>query len=152
MAEHRNPQRLTMRGSERDSNPLTRAAEVPPELEVELLESIAEADQGGIISADELLQRLRRIESWAPCNEPKQREESMDDPTAAPLIKQVNRRLYPSSIVDRILFWLSAMLLVFSISMSAYAPMSLMRWAGGFGLGFSVVNLIIIYYIKIDQL
>ena len=35
--------------------------EVPPELEAELLESIAEADRGETISADELLQRLRRI-------------------------------------------------------------------------------------------
>ena len=37
------------------------AFEVPPELEAELLESIAEADRGDTISADELLQRLRRI-------------------------------------------------------------------------------------------
>ena len=35
--------------------------EVPPELEVELLESIAQADRGETISADELLERLRRI-------------------------------------------------------------------------------------------
>ena len=35
--------------------------EIPPELEVELLESIAQADQGETISADELLERLRRI-------------------------------------------------------------------------------------------
>lgn len=35
--------------------------EVPPELEAELLESIAEAERGETISADELLQRLRRI-------------------------------------------------------------------------------------------
>lgn len=35
--------------------------EVPPELEAELLESIAEADRGETISADELLQKLRRI-------------------------------------------------------------------------------------------
>jgi hypothetical protein len=35
--------------------------EVPPELEAELLESIAEADRGETISADELLRRLRRI-------------------------------------------------------------------------------------------
>ena len=35
--------------------------EVPPELEAELLESIAEADRGETISADELLERLRRI-------------------------------------------------------------------------------------------
>jgi hypothetical protein len=34
--------------------------EVPAELEAELLESIAEADRGETISADELLQRLRR--------------------------------------------------------------------------------------------
>jgi len=34
--------------------------EVPPELEAELLESIAEADRGETIPADELLQRLRR--------------------------------------------------------------------------------------------
>ena len=37
------------------------AFEVPPEIEAELLESIAEADRGDTISADELLQRLRRI-------------------------------------------------------------------------------------------
>lgn len=35
--------------------------EVPPELEAELLESIAEADRGETITADELLQRLRSI-------------------------------------------------------------------------------------------
>ena len=35
--------------------------EVPPELEAELLESIAQADRGETISADELLKRLRRI-------------------------------------------------------------------------------------------
>ncbi|MFY9826495.1 MAG: hypothetical protein WAM82_34350 [Thermoanaerobaculia bacterium] len=35
--------------------------EVPPELEAELLESIAEADRGDTISADELIERLRRI-------------------------------------------------------------------------------------------
>ena len=35
--------------------------EVPPELEGELLESMAEADRGETISADELLRRLRRI-------------------------------------------------------------------------------------------
>ena len=35
--------------------------DVPPELEVELLESIAQADRGETISADELLERLRRI-------------------------------------------------------------------------------------------
>ena len=44
---------------------LTREAdemfEVPPELEAKLLESIAEADRGETISADELLERLRRI-------------------------------------------------------------------------------------------
>lgn len=34
--------------------------EVPPELEAELLESMAEADRGETISADDLLQRLRR--------------------------------------------------------------------------------------------
>ena len=34
--------------------------EVPPELEAELLESIAQADRGEAIAADELLQRLRR--------------------------------------------------------------------------------------------
>ena len=35
--------------------------EVPPELEAELLASIAEADRGETISANELLERLRRI-------------------------------------------------------------------------------------------
>lgn len=35
--------------------------EVPPELEVELLESIAQADRGETVSADEVLDRLRRI-------------------------------------------------------------------------------------------
>jgi len=35
--------------------------EVPPELEAELLESIAEADRGEAVSADEVLRRLRRI-------------------------------------------------------------------------------------------
>lgn len=35
--------------------------EVPHELEAELLESIAEADRGETISAEELLERLRRI-------------------------------------------------------------------------------------------
>jgi hypothetical protein len=35
--------------------------EVPPELEAELLESIAEADRGETISAGELIERLRRI-------------------------------------------------------------------------------------------
>ena len=34
---------------------------VPSELEAELIESIAEAERGHFISADELLQRLRRI-------------------------------------------------------------------------------------------
>ena len=34
---------------------------VPPELEAELSESIAEADRGETISAEELLERLRRI-------------------------------------------------------------------------------------------
>ena len=35
--------------------------EMPPELEAELLESIAEADRGETISAEEMLERLRRI-------------------------------------------------------------------------------------------
>ena len=35
--------------------------EVPPEIEAELLESIAQADRGETISADELIERLRRI-------------------------------------------------------------------------------------------
>ena len=35
--------------------------EVPPELEAELLASIAEANRGDTISAAELLERLRRI-------------------------------------------------------------------------------------------
>jgi hypothetical protein len=35
--------------------------EVPPELEAELLESIAEADRGETISVDEVIDRLRRI-------------------------------------------------------------------------------------------
>lgn len=35
--------------------------EVPPELEAELLESIAEADRGETISAAEMIERLRRI-------------------------------------------------------------------------------------------
>ncbi len=35
--------------------------EVPPELEAELLESIAQAERGETISADELIERLRRI-------------------------------------------------------------------------------------------
>jgi hypothetical protein len=35
--------------------------EVPPDIEADLLESIAEADRGETISADELLERLRRI-------------------------------------------------------------------------------------------
>lgn len=35
--------------------------EVPPELEAELQESIAEADRGETISAEQLLDRLRRI-------------------------------------------------------------------------------------------
>jgi hypothetical protein len=35
--------------------------EVPPELEAELSESIAEADRGETFSADELIERLRRI-------------------------------------------------------------------------------------------
>ena len=37
------------------------AFEVPPELEAELLESIAQAERGETISADELIERLRRI-------------------------------------------------------------------------------------------
>jgi hypothetical protein len=35
--------------------------EVPPELEAVLKESIAQADRGETFSADELLDRLRRI-------------------------------------------------------------------------------------------
>ena len=35
--------------------------EVPPELEAELLESIAQADRRETISAEEMLDRLRRI-------------------------------------------------------------------------------------------
>jgi hypothetical protein len=35
--------------------------EVPPELEPELLESIAQAERGETISAEEVLKRLRRI-------------------------------------------------------------------------------------------
>jgi hypothetical protein len=35
--------------------------EVPPELEAELSASIAEADRGETISADELIERLRRL-------------------------------------------------------------------------------------------
>mgnify|MGYP001619532159 CR=1 FL=1 len=35
--------------------------EVPPELEAELLLSIAEADRGETIPADEMIRRLRRI-------------------------------------------------------------------------------------------
>ena len=35
--------------------------EVSPELEAELLESIAQADRGETISAEEMLERLRRI-------------------------------------------------------------------------------------------
>ena len=35
--------------------------EVPPELEAELLASIAEADRGDTIIADALVERLRRI-------------------------------------------------------------------------------------------
>ena len=34
--------------------------DVPADLEAELLESIAEADRGETISADELIERLRR--------------------------------------------------------------------------------------------
>jgi hypothetical protein len=35
--------------------------EVPPELEAELLESIAQAERGETISAEEVLERLHRI-------------------------------------------------------------------------------------------
>ncbi len=35
--------------------------EVPPDLEAELLEAIAEADRGEMVSAEELLEGLRRI-------------------------------------------------------------------------------------------
>ena len=35
--------------------------EVPPDLEVELSESIAQAERGETISAEEVLRRLRRI-------------------------------------------------------------------------------------------
>ena len=35
--------------------------EVPPELEAELLESIAQSDRGETTSADEVLRRLRRV-------------------------------------------------------------------------------------------
>ena len=35
--------------------------EVPPELEAALQESIAQADRGETISADELIERLRRM-------------------------------------------------------------------------------------------
>ena len=35
--------------------------ELPPELEAVLLESIAQADRGETISAEEMLERLRRI-------------------------------------------------------------------------------------------
>jgi hypothetical protein len=38
----------------------TETFEVPPELEAELLESIAEAERGETVSAEKLLQRLRR--------------------------------------------------------------------------------------------
>jgi hypothetical protein len=38
--------------------------EVPPELEAELSASIAEADRGETIAADELIDRLRRIACW----------------------------------------------------------------------------------------
>lgn len=34
--------------------------EVPPELEAELLESIAEADRGATVSAEDLLKRIRK--------------------------------------------------------------------------------------------
>ncbi len=40
--------------------------EVPPELEAELLESIAEADRGETTSAEEMIERLRRIERRDP--------------------------------------------------------------------------------------
>lgn len=35
--------------------------EVPPELEAELLESIAQADRGETLPADEVIERLRRV-------------------------------------------------------------------------------------------
>ena len=35
--------------------------EVPPELEADLVDSIAEADRGETISAEEMIERLRRI-------------------------------------------------------------------------------------------
>lgn len=35
--------------------------EVPPELEADLMESIAQADRGETLSADALLKRLRKI-------------------------------------------------------------------------------------------
>jgi len=35
--------------------------DVPPELELDLLESIAQADQGQTFPADELLRRLRHV-------------------------------------------------------------------------------------------
>jgi hypothetical protein len=35
--------------------------EVPPELEAELLESIAQADRGETIPADEVIERLRHV-------------------------------------------------------------------------------------------
>ena len=35
--------------------------ELPPELEAELLESIAQAERGETISAEQVLERLRRI-------------------------------------------------------------------------------------------
>jgi Fic family protein len=52
--------------NERTADPATREAlretfDVPPELEAELLESIAQADRGETISADEVIERLRRI-------------------------------------------------------------------------------------------
>lgn len=47
---------MTIWGREEDET-----VEVPPELEAELLESIAQADRGETISAEELLERLRRI-------------------------------------------------------------------------------------------
>ena len=59
--------------------------EVPPELEAEFLESIAEADRGETISADELLQRLREeVEEQATAEAYSRRSDSPDaafDPT-----------------------------------------------------------------------
>ena len=47
-------------------SPRTAGFEVPPELEAELMDSIAEADRGETISAEELIERLRRIERRDP--------------------------------------------------------------------------------------